>query len=122
MKEFLPQLSERNFKQIPQSQDIANIWRRRGIADGKIDWRMSSQSIHNLVKGLAKPYVGAHFLLDGSEIKVWKTAVIADKYDNIEPGKVLEKLAHAIIVKCGQGSIVLLHTEPKLKIEPGSYL
>ena len=43
---------------------------------------MSAQSIHNLVRGLTAPYEGAHFLVDGKEIKVWKTAVFLDASNN----------------------------------------
>ena len=34
----------------------------RNIKDGEIDWRMSSESIDNLIKALTHPYIGAHFL------------------------------------------------------------
>lgn len=41
-----------------QAPDEGNTWRKRGKEDGKIDWRMSSRGIYNLVRGLTKPYVG----------------------------------------------------------------
>jgi methionyl-tRNA formyltransferase len=63
--EFLPQLTTGLFQRINQNNQLANTWRKRSSTDGKIDWRMSAQSIHNLVRGLTTPYVGAHFLVDG---------------------------------------------------------
>jgi methionyl-tRNA formyltransferase len=120
--EFLPQLAAGSFQKIRQNDGLANTWRKRNFDDGKIDWRMSAQDIHNLVRGLSKPYIGAHFLIGGREIKVWKTAIIANALSNIEPGKVLAQTKESIVVKCGSGAISLLITEPKLKIAEGTYL
>ena len=119
---FLPQLANDTFPRIKQNESLANVWRKRSYADGQIDWRMSAQSVHNLVRGLSSPYAGAHFLLDGKEIKVWKTAIILDDIKNYEPGKVISRTSGGVVIKCGVDSIVLLDTEPKLKENIGSYL
>lgn len=122
IEEFLPQLANGKFQRIKQNERHVNTWRKRGKADGLIDWRMSAQSIHNLVRGLAKPYVGAHFLMNGKEIKVWKTAIHKDSQNNIEPGKVLQKSSTKPIVKCGDGAICLLETEPEFEPKVGCHL
>jgi methionyl-tRNA formyltransferase len=101
---------------------LASTWRKRGSAEGKIDWRMSAQSIHNLVRGLSKPYVGAHFIVNGKEIKLWKTAVVGISSPNIEPGKVLMQTSAGPVVKCGENAICLLITEPKFEPLVGNYL
>ena len=119
---FLPEISKGVFKRIKQDKNHANIWRKRGTQDGRIDWRMSALSIHNLVRGLTKPYVGAHFLLNGKEIKVWKTSPIFDVSNNIEPGKVMLHHSGEVIIKCGDGAILLTITEVNLKEHIGSYL
>lgn len=120
--EFVPMLAARSFPRQQQVQTLANTWRKRDIPDGKIDWRMSAQSIHNLVRGLTKPYVGAHFLVDGREIKVWETAILKDVPSNIEPGKVLMQTSAGPVVKCGEDAICLLITEPKFEPLVGNYL
>jgi methionyl-tRNA formyltransferase len=122
IEEFLPQLALGTFQRHKQDQQIANTWRKRGSADGKIDWRMSAHSIHNLVRGLAKPYVGAHFIVDGREIKVWKVAVVSDVPRNIEPGKILMQTGSRPVVKCGEDAICLLVTEPSFEPIVGGYL
>ena len=122
IEEFLPQLALGTFQRPKQDRQIANTWRKRGSADGKIDWRMSAHSIHNLVRGLAKPYVGAHFIVDGREIKVWKVAVVSDVPRNIEPGKILMQAGSRPVVKCGDDAICLLITEPSFEPIVGSYL
>jgi methionyl-tRNA formyltransferase len=120
--EFLPKLLNRSFQRIQQNEQFANVWRKRSSSDGKIDWRMSAQSIHNLVRGLTAPYEGAHFLVDGKEIKVWKTAVFLDASNNIEAGKVLVKTNNLLVVKCGVDAISLLDTLPKFTANVGTYL
>lgn len=122
IEEFVPQLATGIFSRRMQDHGLANTWRKRGSADGKIDWRMSAQSIHNLVRGLAKPYVGAHFIVDGRAIKVWETAVVSCASKNIEPGKVLMHTGSRPVVKCGEDAICLLVTEPSFEPIVGSHL
>ena len=112
-------------KVMPKNQKhhLSNYWRKRSYLDGRIDWRMSAKNIHNLVRGLTRPYLGAEFIYDGNTIKVWKTEMVVDKVpDNLEPGKVLEVSVDGIIVKAGEDAIRLVKFEPQLKIEMGDYL
>ena len=120
--EFLPKLANRSFQRIKQNEQFANVWRKRRSSDGEIDWRMSAQSIHNLVRGLAAPYVGAHFLVDGKEIKVWKSAIFLDAPNHIEAGKVLLKTNDGLVVKCGVDAISLLVIQPEFTANLGDYL
>lgn len=122
IEEFLTLLSSGSAQRIKQSTLHVNMWRKRGRADGIIDWRMSAQSIHNLVRGLTKPYVGAHFLAEGKEIKVWKTQPYSPAENNIEPGKVIAHSADGPVVKCGEGAICLIETEPTFLSNVGDYL
>lgn len=122
IEEFLPQLTAGSFRRSIQNKKLSNAWRKRSSIDGQIDWRMSAQSIHNLVRGLARPYVGAHFLVNGKAIKVWKTSIVLGVPDNIEPGRVLIHSGQQMVVKCGEGALSLLETDPELIENLGSYL
>jgi methionyl-tRNA formyltransferase len=122
IQEFVPLLETRSFPRVSQDFLLSNTWRKRGAADGQIDWRMSATSIHNLVRGLSKPYIGAHFVFEGQEIKVWKTELILDVASNIEPGKVLRLENSNPVVMCGDNAVCLLLTEPKFEPKVGIYL
>jgi len=122
IEEFVPGLESGNYQRVPQDHSKANYWRKRGKKDGRIDWRMSAISIHNLVRGLTKPYVGAHFELEGESIKVWETAIIKNSKNNIEPGKVLAADKSGIVIKAGKDSIRLIRTDPVWEVKIGSYL
>lgn len=119
---FLPLLSSGGYCRIKQNDAISNTWRKRSRADGLIDWRMSARSIHNLVRGLAKPYIGASFEAQGREIKVWKTEVVSADFPNDEPGKIVMRSGTQPVVKCGEQAISLLVTEPSIDLDVGSYL
>ena len=105
-----------------QNESESNYWRKRDASDGKIDWRMSSTNIHNLVKALASPYVGAHFVVEGREVKVWQTIPIDNYPDNLEPGKVIGFSESGPIVKCGEGAICIVQTDPECHLIEGAYL
>lgn len=110
---------------VSQNHSLANQWRKRVKADGQIDWRMSSRSIFNLVRALTKPYIGAHCVAEGAEVKIWKCSVADSNFpgcENIEPGKILNSDVNGISVKCGEGVIRLIDHEFKFLPEAGTYL
>ena len=120
--DFLPSLIEGDFTLKPQNHSIANKWRLRSELDGEIDWRMTAKSICNLIRGLAKPYPGAHFKYGENKIKVWSAEVIRDENINIEPGKILAIDQRGFLVKAGEHSVRLIKTEPQLRLNVGDYL
>jgi methionyl-tRNA formyltransferase len=124
INKILPLLTQGNYLRVPQNHAIANTWRKRGKPDGEIDWRMSARNIHNLVRGLTHPYIGAHCVVEGKEYKVWKSRVVtSDKVENLEPGKLVAVDDLAIpTIKCGEGSIELLEVDPILPVRDGDYL
>lgn len=102
-----------------------NVWRKRKKDDGKIDFRMSAESIYNLIRGLTKPYAGAHFEYNGKEYKVWKSNVIYDLdkvYENIEPGKIIEVYSDtSFLVKTGENLIKFIESD-KIILNEGEYI
>ena len=111
------------FKSKKKTTD-SNFWRKRNFSDGKIDWRMSSNSIHNLVRALNYPYPGAFFTKDGKQFNVWETkkSKIKSRF-NIEPGKIVSvSKKNKVTVKCGEGLIVLKNISPKKIFKKGDYL
>lgn len=122
LREFVPRLADGSIQLMPQNHRIANSWRKRGPMDGCIDWRMAASTIHNLVRGLTKPYVGADFIYKNQSIKVWKTEIVTDVPLNLEPGKLIDVTNDSLLVKAGIGAIRILEYNPIISISPGSYL
>ncbi len=111
LEEIVPKINSNKVIRIPQKLNTGNYWRKRGKEDGRIDFRMSSVNIYNLVRALSKPYVGAHIVNQDRDIKIWKTLPEKFEAKNIEPGKVLELDGQNIKVKTGDSAIWLLEHE-----------
>lgn len=108
-------LSAGTLARSPQESSRATYWRKRGKTDGQIDWRMPARSIHNLVRALTRPYVGAHCLLDGAEAKVWSCRVEPGGPPHLEPGRVLAVDGVTVVVQCGDSAVRLVqHELPRL--------
>ena len=122
LRDFVPRLSNGSCRPISQNISLANNWRKRGPADGCIDWRMAASSIHNLVRALTRPYVGAHFIYDQDSIKVWRSEIEFNAPCNLEPGKVLEVGDNFLVIKAGIEAIRLIDYAPIIKVKQGSYL
>jgi methionyl-tRNA formyltransferase len=120
--DFTPKLAQGTFERIPQDNSRANTWRKRNAQDGQIDWRMSSSSIRNLVRALARPYPGAHCVWQGQDVKIWKVERVEWNQPNLEPGKVLSSGADGIVVKSGDGAIRIVTHEFSQLPQEGSYL
>ena len=113
--DFLPRLEKGTYQRTPQDHSRANYWRKRNRDDGKIDFRMSSQSVCNLVRALSKPYVGAHLLFRNREYKVWKVEKENLHRPNLEPGKILAILGNTVLVKTGDGAVrIVAHQMDRL--------
>jgi methionyl-tRNA formyltransferase len=119
---FLPQLQNNKFKRIKQNHTSENFLRKRTISDGKIDFRMTSRSVYNLVRALTRPYVGAHISFNGANISVWKVKEVLNNQKNIEPGKVLSANSFSIIVKCCDNAIEIIEHDFKILPKIGDYI
>ena len=119
---FYPKLINGNYLRIPQNHSFSNTWRKRHIIDGSIDFRMSSRAIYNLVRGLSKPYVGAHVEYKGRNVTIWKVIEIENSQNNIEPGKILEVSEKSFIIKTMDGAIEMLDHEFESLPKKGEYL
>lgn len=122
IKDFLPKLSSGVFIRQPQGNKNENTWRKRSQRDGLIDWRMSAESIHNLVRALTRPYPGAELQFKGFSFKVWRTQIVKSVPANFEYGKVISVSNGKPLIKAGEGAILLLEVSPELDLKPGDYL
>lgn len=122
IEEFLFKLQNKEFHTVPQEHSQANYWRKRGREDGKIDFRMTSTAIYNLVRGLTRPYVGSHIIYEGRQIKIWAVEEVKLDLNNIEYGKVLDVKGNRVLVRCGHNAILLTEHEFDKLPEAGEYL
>ena len=120
--EIINDILNNSLKREKQLVNEGNFWRKRFKDDGKIDFRMTTKSIYNLVRGLTNPYPGAHFEYQNKEIKVWKVEIGDSFNENIEPGKVIGIDGSKINVKTGDGSIWIVEHEMQNLPELNNYI
>lgn len=123
--ERLPRLAAGVVDRAPQDRSLANVWRKRTAADGRVDWRMSNKRIRDLVRALTRPYPGATTLWRGSDIPLWRVeALPSDGTDHLEPGKVVAVDGRAPVVRSGDGRIRILDHgfAPEALPRPGDYI
>lgn len=111
-----------NIPRTKQNLNEGNSWRKRGVKDGRIDFRMSTQAILNLIKSLTHPYIGAHVEYLDNEVKVWSAKEENCDLINYEPGKVLEVFGSDLVVKTYDGAVRLLEHEFNSELKKGDYL
>ncbi len=78
IRELLPLLESDSAPRVPQDDALATYWRRRTDDDRWIDWTLSSLAVHNLIRGLARPYVGALTRCAGQDVLVWRARLPED--------------------------------------------
>jgi methionyl-tRNA formyltransferase len=93
---------------IPQDEAGATYVCRRRPEDGLIDWKDTSNNVFNLIRALTPPYTpGAYTFFKGSKI------VVKQAEKHIGPnyistcGQVVAKLEKGVLVKCGDGVIMV---------------
>lgn len=104
------ELADGRLRAVPQDPALATVWRKRHERDGEIDWRMTAAGVHNLVRALTRPYVGAHAMVSGRAVKIWKAALPqnVDVQRDIEPGRVLAVHGRRFTVRCGDAALEIL--------------
>jgi methionyl-tRNA formyltransferase len=71
----LPALIAGTAQAQPQDLSKGGYFGGRRAEDGKIDWLLDAQAVHNLVRAVAPPYPGAYTLLAGKPMRILKTRV-----------------------------------------------
>lgn len=122
IREFMPALRDGKYEPIPQKHSEATYWRKRSHKDGLIDWRMGASTIVRLVRALTHPYVGASFMANGNEIKVWRAEVEFVELENVEPGKILAVESGCFSVKCGDYAVRVVEIDSNPPLGVGDYL
>ena len=121
---FLPRLADGTYDRVPQDQTRASTWRKRGRSDGAIDFRMCAVTIERLVRALTRPYGGAHIAIGDGEVKIWraKALPLPEEYRNGEFGRVVAVKEREIMVRAGEGLVVLSDHEFEPLPAAGEYL
>lgn len=82
-----------------------------------IKWSRSAKDIHNQIRGL-NPWPGAYTTFRGENLKVWKSKTLKEAltprspFETAEVGEVLESTQEGLLVKTGEGNLLITEVQP----------
>lgn len=103
----LPQLVAGTATEEPQDLLQGSYFGGRKPEDGRIDWRLSAQRIHDLIRAVAPPYPGAFCELSGKILGVRKS-MLQECQSARSPAPGLYAESGAIYADCGDGKVLRL--------------
>ena len=86
----------------PQNLAQGSYFGGRKPEDGIIDWRAGAAGIHNLVRGVAPPYPGAHTTLAGQPARILRTIRLAARHSG--SGARLRVAGDRLLADCADGA------------------
>lgn len=92
-----------------ESKDFDSWYDKRTAADGKIDFRMRTREIYNLIRGVAAPFPGAFAYVRGLKLTVWEAHPFDEMMDfsDYAPGQVIDIFDDKLIVRTVDGSLLI---------------
>ncbi len=113
LERCLPALVDGSAALTPQDLAQGSYFGGRKPEDGRIDWRMGAQDIHNLVRGVAPPYPGAFTQtrpeggVPGANLRILRTRIDASRRPRPGgPGLYCESGAY--YADCADGKVLRL--------------
>jgi len=119
--ETLPSIIDGTNDSIKQDDNLVTYGYNIKPEEEHIDFNKSSKEVYNLIRGLS-PVIGAYFMMDGNRVKVFKSRIGNEKYDNI--GVINKIYKNGIGISCKDGEIIIEEIQPfgKKKMDVSSYL
>ena len=84
------------------------------LFSGEIHWEWPALRVHNLVRGVTRPYPGAFSFVEGKKLFIWKGHVLkgpAPQLAVTEPGDVVGAIDGGIAVRAGDGFFIVEECE-----------
>ncbi|HEQ4658828.1 methionyl-tRNA formyltransferase [Streptococcus pyogenes] len=104
----LPAYLSGELKPIPQDHSQATFSPNISPEQEKLDWTMSNQEVFNHIRGM-NPWPVAHTFLEGQRLKIYEAQLAEGEG---QPGEIIAKTKHMLVVAAGQGALSLLVVQP----------
>lgn len=83
--------------------------------DCKINWNLTEREIFNMVRGM-NPFPSAYTMLDDKIFKIYGVKENFKKYEDGEVGEIVDTIkGKGVVVKTGNGSVILTEVKPENK-------
>lgn len=111
LRETITRLEEGTLVRVRQDEAQATTCSMLKKEDGKLDFTQSAQQIHNRVRG-TNPWPGAHALLQGAPLKIWRTRLADAALPELAaPGACYGDDKSGLYVACGDAWIEVLELQ-----------
>ncbi len=97
-------LANKTVTPVPQDNSLATLAPILKKEDGRIDWTVPAQTIHNLIRGL-QPWPGAFTMFRGQSLHLWRSRLVATKW-KLAPGALVQD--EGVFAVAGDGSALEL--------------
>ncbi len=101
LDECLPKIKAGTIQFTAQDQSRASYFGGRTPADGAINWNVPSQTVHNLIRAVARPYPGAFTFRGQSKIMLWEAKPVETENNSATPGTIVS--ISPLQVACAEG-------------------
>lgn len=111
-----------------ESKDYDSWFNKRTAEDGKVDFKLRTRDIYNLIRGVAAPFPGAFAYVNNVEeenkIIIWKAQPFCEMIDfsRYAPGEVVDIFDNRLVVRTVDGSILIDKYDAKTEIKVGDLL
>ena len=121
----LEQIENKTAVRIKQDHEQATYVKMISKDMGRLDFSQPAIKLERMVRGL-DPWPSAFTFLDGKTLKIWKAAVEEDDEASYaaRPGEIIELRRDAIVVKTGEGKLLIkeLQLEGKKRLTADAFL
>lgn len=122
--ETLRRLEAGTLERVPQEHALATTAPRITKDTGHVDWTCAAEKIHCLVRG-TDPWPGAWAMIGAERMRICRTdrELLVAAADGV-PGTVLRADDQGLLVKCGDGAIMIteLQMPSSKRMKTGDYL
>jgi methionyl-tRNA formyltransferase len=122
----IAELDKAHVKRTKQNEKEAEYWHQRSEQDGRVRFDcLTGEQVHNLVRGITRPYPGAFAFYGGRKVWIWRTS-IASRTINGTPGRVCWISGEGPYVICRDRAVLIKEFEienaPTERLRQGSSL
>jgi len=109
---WLPRLIAGEWNPSPQNESFASYNGRRTPEDGLIDWRLSAEQIHSLIRATSRPHPGAYTYSKDHKLIIWRSSLEPKlAYRGVIGRIVYRDSRYGWLVQTGDGLIWLKEVE-----------
>lgn len=102
-----------------ETHDFDFWYKKREAKDGKIDFRLKTREIYNLVRGVTRPFPGAFAYVNEEKVTIWSVVPFDQLLDFSRccPGEIIDVFDGRPLVRTVDGSLMITEYESNVVLK-----